>query len=165
MTTIADAPAGYEAWPDIRTVKGGIITTDGVAEAIAIREKLSTGRDLLVRVPEPGRGSRVYVHPDVVQATEHWYGHLAASLPPVGDAAQRWPIVRRDGYDEIALADDEYEIKMWVSRNDGCDFWTLDLNVGDLDQAGCTREHHTAAARLMLKAARCLLEMNGADAP
>lgn len=45
-TIIADAPAGYQDWPDIRTINGRMLTPDSVAYAIAI----AAGRRLTLPV-------------------------------------------------------------------------------------------------------------------
>lgn len=79
MTIIADAPEGYEDWPDIRSVApagGGLITPDIIATAMAVR----SGRRLMHRVERKPRGPLVFVHPDLCAAVRAWYAALPASL-------------------------------------------------------------------------------------
>ncbi|MFG6445600.1 hypothetical protein ACFXQA_10050 [Microbacterium sp. P07] len=69
MSIIADPPAGLESWPDIRSVMqagGGLMTVDAVASTIAQWEEHQSGRRLIHRVENPGRGPSIYVHPTLV---------------------------------------------------------------------------------------------------
>ncbi|MFL1999470.1 helix-turn-helix domain-containing protein [Microbacterium sp. A1-JK] len=83
MTTIADAPAGHEAWPDVRSIRTGkskLITTDAVAETLAAIVQSRGGPKLIVVEEDRPRGSKVYVHPALCAAVERWYDDLLGSL-------------------------------------------------------------------------------------
>lgn len=77
-TIIADTTADTEEWVDIRHVmpQGGLITPDAVAAAIEER----SGRSLIRRIPDPGRGPKILLHPDLERAVRAWYALLPASL-------------------------------------------------------------------------------------
>ena len=80
MTIIADAPEGYQAWPDIRTIAGTrLINPDMIAYSIAA----AAGQQLVVRVEQPGRGPLVYVHPRLVEAVQSWYERLPRLLAEI----------------------------------------------------------------------------------
>ena len=73
----------------------------------------------------------------------------------------RWPVARRDGYDEVTLEDEEHGISAYISHNDGETYWRIELAFQDLNTYHSCKEDQVAAARLMERAAKCLLELNG----
>lgn len=73
----------------------------------------------------------------------------------------RWPVARRDGYDEVTIEDEEHGLRAFVSHNDGEDYWRLEVAFQNLDAYYSCKEDQVAAARLMQRAAECLLELNG----
>lgn len=77
MSIIADAPAGYQQWPDIRTIHDvPTLMVDSIVYSIAA----ASGQQLIVRVDVPGRGPLIHVHPDLVKAVKACYRDLGASI-------------------------------------------------------------------------------------
>lgn len=73
----------------------------------------------------------------------------------------RWDAARRDGYDEVTIADEEHGISAYISHIDGETYWRIELALQELGTYYSCKEDQVAAARLMQRAAECLLELNG----
>lgn len=75
-----------------------------------------------------------------------------------------WAVTCRDGWDEVALEDEEHGLSAYITHIYGEDFWRVELALQSAQSYRSSKEDQVAAARLMAEAAKCVLELNGEKA-